>query len=117
MQAGQTAGICYLGGNEENWVGAAAGANYCRIKAVTGGTVYYGPEIKAGEVWFKTIADLDGKTEFYFSLNGHDFYRLGGYCVLKEGFWKGARVGLFSYNTEAAAGRADFDYFHYDVFK
>ncbi len=117
MQAGQTAGLCYLGGKEENWIGAAAANNSSRIKAVTGGISYYGPNVKAGEVWFKTILDLDGKTEFYFSFNGYDFYQLGGKCVLKEGFWKGARAGIFSYNTEDAAGRADFDYFHYDVFK
>ena len=31
------------------------------------------------------------------------------------GNFRGARVGLFSYNTEADEGIADFDYFKYQV--
>ena len=34
---------------------------------------------------------------------------------LTAGNFRGAQVGLFSYNTKADAGIADFDYLHYTV--
>lgn len=117
MEGGQAAGLCYLGAKEENWIGAVYTDNICRIEAVTGGINHHGPQFDPGEIWFKTLVNLTGETVFYFSLNGHDYYRLGGSCILRAGYWKGARVGLFSYNTEAARGRADFDFLHYEEIK
>ncbi len=117
MADGQAAGLCYLGGREENWIGTVSKNGSCYIQTVTGGISFHGPKLSAGEVWFKTVINLTGETRFYFSLNGHDYYVLGGSCVLREGFWKGARVGLFSYNALKPGGRADFDYFHYEVTK
>lgn len=116
-EPGQRAGLCFIGGREENWIGAVYEGELCHIQAVTAGTSYHGPCNEPGEVWFKTVIDMSGETLFYFSLNGCDYYQLGGACILKEGFWKGARLGLFSYNTMDAGGRADFDYFRYVVFR
>lgn len=40
---------------------------------------------------------------------------IGSPYQLAAANFRGARVGLFSYNTEADAGIADFDYLHYSV--
>ena len=40
---------------------------------------------------------------------------IGSTYQLVAGNFRGARVGLFSYNTEADSGMADFDYLHYSV--
>ena len=40
---------------------------------------------------------------------------IGAPYQLVAGNFRGARVGLFSYNTDADSGIADFDYFHYTV--
>lgn len=34
---------------------------------------------------------------------------------LRSGFWKGARIGLYTYNVERDAGSASFDWFDYPV--
>jgi beta-xylosidase len=115
MRSGQRAGLAYLGGNEENWIGIVKKGDACRIEAVAAGIVCHGPEVRTPVVWLKTVFDLSAETFFCFSTDGQRYYRLGGACKIRAGHWKGVRVGLFSFNTEAAAGRADFHRFRYDI--
>lgn len=115
MKPGQTAGLAFLAGNEENWIGIVKEGEYSFIKAVTGGTRYHGPGIKACNVWLRTVIDLNSTTEFYFSLDNENYMQLGGPCKLSAGYWKGARIGLFSYNTVNDGGRADFNWFRYEI--
>jgi beta-xylosidase len=111
MQSGQKAGLTYLCAKEENWIGAVKSGDTCRIEAVTAGVRYHGPVIREADVWFRTTLDIFSDTLFYFSLDGLNYIQLGGSCKICEGFWKGARIGLFSYNTESLGGRADFNLF------
>lgn len=114
MKENQIAGLTYLGDNPENWIGVIKKGSKCLIKAVTSDIIYNGPEIKNRTVFFQTDISIPGSTKFSFSLNGNDFVPLGNDCTLKNNFWKGARIGLFSYNTISEAGFADFDWFYYE---
>ena len=55
---------------------------------------------------------------YSYSLDGSRFLPLGNPAPLKFGWWKGARPGLYSFNTnpviEKSVGSADFDWFHYE---
>ncbi len=113
MKEGQRAGLAYLGGKKENWIGVVKENNRCFIKAVTAGIKYHGPIIKTDVVWLKSTLDLLSATHFSFSFDEKNFIRLGENCQLSWGFWKGARVGLFTYNTIDESGYADFNYFCY----
>jgi beta-xylosidase len=113
MKEGQRAGLAYIGGKEENWIGVVKNDSGYYIKAVTSGIVYHGPKISASIVWFKSIVDLTASTRFFFSFDGENFIPLGGDCKLCWGFWKGARVALFTYNSIGEGGWADFNWFHY----
>lgn len=115
MQSGQHAGLAFLGGKEENWIGIIKDQNDYRIETVTGGIGYHGPKIEQPTVWFRAMIDLSGITQFYFSLDNCDYFQFGGPCRLSQGFWKGARIGLFSYNTISHGGSADFHWFHYEI--
>ncbi|NMA64642.1 MAG: glycosyl hydrolase 43 family protein [Clostridiaceae bacterium] len=115
MQSGQHAGLAFLGGKEENWIGIIKDQNDYRIETVTGGIGYHGPKIEQSTVWFRAMIDLSGITQFYFSLDNCDYFQFGGPCRLSQGFWKGARIGLFSYNTISHGGSADFHWFHYEI--
>lgn len=114
MNPGQRAGLAFLCAREENWIGVVTeeGGNY--LQAVTGGTVFHGPKLADESVWLKSHIDLSGETSFFFSLDGVIFIPLGGECRMSAGFWKGARVGLFSYTIGAKGGRADFQGFCYE---
>ena len=41
------------------------------------------------------------------------FTEAGKPYSLKFGSWKGTRIGVYSYNTKADGGIADFDFFTY----
>lgn len=114
MNPGQRAGLAFLCAREENWIGVVTeeGGNY--LQAVTGGTVFHGPRLAGETVWLKSHIDLSGETSFFFSLDGIKFIPLGGECRMSAGFWKGARVGVFSYTTVEKGGRADFHGFRYE---
>jgi len=60
----------------------------------------------------------DGKNDFSFlySLDGKRVRHFGDPFAAHNGFWKGARVALFSYNTEKDAGTAWFRDFQYIPF-
>lgn len=113
MKEGQRAGLAYIAAEEENWIGIVKDKDGCYIKAVTAGIVYHGPKISTNTVWFKSILNLTSSTRFLFSLDGKNFIPFGGDCKLRWGFWKGARIGLFSYNTIKDGGCADFNWFRY----
>ena len=65
-------------------------------------------------VYLRASVDYStSKTRFYYSLDNATYTQLGGETTL--GFnltvFVGARFGLFCYNTDSAAGYADFDWF------
>lgn len=113
MENGQKAGLMYLGGREENWIGIVKDKEGYKVDAVTSGISFHGPRITGNTLWFKTELDLAGETKFFFSIDGANFMQLGGECRLSAGFWKGARIGLFSYNSNYDGGCADFNWFKY----
>lgn len=62
-------------------------------------------------------ATLDAKQnrcQLFYSFNNRDFTPCGESYTLKFGDWKGARVGLYSYNVLADDGKCCFDWFTYD---
>jgi len=115
MAGRQRTGLVYLGGGgkNENWLGVQQNEGGRRIQAATDGVHYHGPELEGDLVWLRTEYDFAGATRFSFSINGKDFLPLGGECRLSAGFWKGTRIGLFSYNCVEERGAADFNWFRY----
>lgn len=114
MADGQKAGLAYIGGTQQNWIGVEKREGECFIKAVTGGITYHGPRVSGSTVWLRSTLDLRSSTRFAFSLDGENFMELGGDCKLTWGFWKGTRIGLFSYNSIRDGGCADFNWFRYE---
>lgn len=114
MKNGQRAGLAFLCGREENWIGAVVEPGGVYLRAVTGGTVSHGPKLGAGAFLLGSRIDLDGGTRFFFSTGG-EWLPLGGPCRLAAGFWKGARLALFSYSSGDTGGSTEFQWFHYTV--
>ena len=65
--------------------------------------------------------DIDSRRnthQLYYSIDGRRFSTAGEPYSLRMGYWKGSRIGLFSYNTETnVGGQAQFNDFHYEVLK
>ncbi len=65
-------------------------------------------------VWFRLYFDArDNVFRFAWSADGTQFTDIGEAFEAHFGFWKGARVALYSYNTLSPAGTALFDDFTY----
>ncbi len=58
--------------------------------------------------------DPEGANQFYFSTDNKKFQVLGQPFPVHNGYWKGPKLGLFSYNEMKAGGIAKFDWFRYD---
>ena len=73
-------------------------------------------------VRLRVYINKEGQARFAYCLKNcrrsrhhSQWFSIGAPYQLVAGNFRGARVGLFSYNTDADSGIADFDYFHYTV--
>ena len=73
--------------------------------------------IKGKKIWLR--AEMDAKAnshQLYYSTDGKNFIPCKEPYGLMFGFWKGARIGLYSYTTAPSSdGKAQFDFFDYTV--
>ena len=75
-----------------------------------------GTVLEGDRVWLRLEYDTEANSfSFSFSLDGKTFAAAGDPFEMHFGFWKGARVALFSYNCTSAqpSGTAFFDSFDY----
>ena len=114
MTNGQRAGIAVFNGGKSY---ALIGVRDGRLYIDTDDTITYGPSLRNGQkpVLLRVYIDKAGEARFAYCLKGHRFQPLGTPYQMVAGNFRGARVGLFSYNTGADEGIADFDYFKYQV--
>ena len=63
-----------------------------------------------------TIDSQHNCHQFSVSSDGHNYTPVGQTFSLRMGYWKGSRVGLYSYNRETTqTGKVHFDYFNYII--
>ncbi len=74
-----------------------------------------GPSISGKDIYFRSIWGFDGKSQFFYSADGHIFQPFGDPYQLTWGAYRGDRVGIFTVNSKAAAGYLDIDSFEYAV--
>jgi len=114
LAEGQRAGIFCLG-KEYRTIGVIRhdGKNYlfydnngkCEDVIPTGGK----------RVFLKvTLNALDNEHQLFYSTDNRTFMAVGEPFPLKFGNWKGARIGLYSYNELSDGGEASFNWFKYD---
>lgn len=72
-------------------------------------------------VWLRVTIDNNiNSHRFYYSTDGETFIPAGSPFAMRDGYWKGLRIGLFCYDTTqtattAQSGTAQFDFFRYTV--
>ncbi len=69
------------------------------------------------KVWLRVAIDSQhNQHQFSYSLDGEHFITAGTSFFLREGYWKGIRVGLFAYHTKGESQTVQFDNFQYDIY-
>ncbi len=114
MVDGQRAGLFCIGGiYNAAGISCANGKKYIYFESDS--TTRNITTITKDTVFFKVYINGNiNQAQLYFSINNQGYGKCGEPFSLHSSDWKGARVGIFSYNTKADTGVAHFDYFRYD---
>jgi beta-xylosidase len=109
---GQRAGLTLFSARP-SWIGVARDRGRTRATLASAGVETPLAEVQGPWIELRAAVHPDQTVSYSYSLDGGANFvpagapiRVGGY-----GWWKGARPGLFTFNTEAAAGRIDIDWF------
>jgi beta-xylosidase len=114
MAEGQRAGL-FCTGSKYNAIGVEHknGKNFIYIEL--DGNAEQIAEITETTVYFKAYLNANSNHhQLYYSLDNSTFIECGSPYSLQSRDWKGARVGIFSYNTISDSGKAQFNWFKYD---
>lgn len=112
MKNGQRAGLCLIGKtfNEAGLI--KKNGNLFVYVDING--KYSEKPYNASIIYIKAyVSQRDNSDKFYYSSNNKDFIPLCSPFTVANGYWKGPRSGLFSFNPEGNGGTALFDWFHY----
>ena len=113
---GQKAGLACMG-RENFCLGVHRGPDGRELFFEQNGEILTSENLlKAKKLWLRLSFDANAGEDgfaFSYSLNGKHFLPFGDAFAAHNGFWKGARVALFSYNTLSDGGTAWFRDFRY----
>ena len=113
MADGQRAGLCHFSATYST-IGIRQEGGVRRLVQDTNGREIAGPVLATTSVWLKSTWRYDGVSHYAYSLDGKTFKPFGKPYALKWGFYRGDRLGIYSYNTLADQGYVDVDSFRYD---
>lgn len=120
MADGQKAGLAMFG-VQPSWIGVVQRRGTRYLAFAAGGTEILGKALSdAGETREHAPAPrfvllrmrvTDERVQYSYSLNdGAAFHQLGFRARMRFSWWKAARPALFTFNTRAQGGIADFDW-------
>ena len=84
------------------------------VFTTTGKPPIVGPDLTGTDVWLRIDHDAVGLARAAYSTDGQTFASLGEPYQMKWANYRGARLGLYTFNDDADAGHIDIDRFTYD---
>ena len=113
MENGQKAGLCVMG-KIYGLLGLRKENGKMFLFTEING-VQQQQAINSSKVYLKvSVTTIPDQNQFYFSADNKKYIPVGEIFGVKNGYWKGPKLGLFSYNEIAKGGIAAFDWFHYN---
>lgn len=117
MADGQRAGLSHFGSPNYSSLAVACNAGNKSLELTIKGALTFGPVLNGNLVWLKSTWDLDGKSLYYYSLDGKSFTLFGDPYQMMWGSYRGDRIAIYTYNNKSENGYVDVDFFHYDYEK
>ena len=108
---GQHAGLCHFAAHS-GCLGVVRTDGQTRLELRHDDKSEIGPTLNGQYLWLRSTWGLDGQSHFSYSTDGNHFIPWGTYA-LSWGFYRGDRIGLYSFNNLADNGYIDVDYLHY----
>ena len=112
MVDGQKNGLCHFS-SEHSAIGIVKEKGVCYLEYRKNGKITKGNPMHSRYVWFSSQWGLDGKSRYYYSVDGDNFIPFGEDYQLVWGNYRGDRIGIYCFNDESDGGAVDVDYFHY----
>lgn len=112
MTKGQQAGLAVFNGGKSY---ALIAIRERHLFFDTDGQTMTGQPVGKRYVCLRIHINKDGVAHFFYSTDRRHYHPFGHSYQLTAGNFRGAQVGLYTFNTEADQGIADFDYLHYTV--
>ena len=112
MADGQHAGLCHFS-SASSGIGIAQREGKRYLEWHINGAYTLGPSLHHPHIWLQTQWGLDGMATYYYSLDGEHFIPFGEPYQMMWGYYRGDRIGIYSFNDEADLGWVDVDYLHY----
>lgn len=114
---GQRAGLAHFGSPNYSTIGVACEGNSKIVEFTLKGMITKGPLITGNNLWLKSTWGLDGRSKYFYSLDGKEYTSFGEPYQLMWGDYRGDRLAIYSYNNKTDAGYVDIDYFRYKYSK
>ncbi len=111
MADGQQAGLCHFA-RAYSTLGIAQDGNTRTLMFNDAGKITPGPVVNGNFLWLRSTWDFAGDSQYSFSADGSTFTPFGQEYRLTWSYYRGDRLGIFSYNNKADAGYIDVDWFH-----
>jgi hypothetical protein len=115
MTDGHKTGLCHFS-KEYGAIGIVQMGGLRRLGYWKNDSMILGDVVTATDIWFRSVWELDGKSQFSYSLDGHNFINLGEPYQMQWGNYRGDRIGIFCFNDKEENGIVDVDYFEYNLF-
>jgi len=110
---GMRGGLAFTG-KQFRAIGLSAEGIYTEVN----GQVTIVKPCKAKKVWLRVNIDNSrNEHRFSYRLDGRHYFDAGAAFDMREGFWKGIRVGLYAYHTKGDSQTLHFDNFVYDILR
>lgn len=110
---GQHAGLCHFG-SHSGQLGVMREGGRTYVERATDDRAERIVQYDAPLLWLRSTWGLDGRSYFAYSADGIH-YEPGGDYTLSWGNYRGDRIGIYCYNTEAERGYIDVNFLHYDL--
>ena len=117
MKDGQKAGLSHFGSPHYSTFGVTCGGKIKTLKFNVKGTITTGPVLTGNNLWLKSCWGLDGKSRYFYSLDGETYRPFGSAYQMMWGAYRGDRIAMYCYNNKTDDGYIDADFFHYNFSK
>jgi beta-xylosidase len=112
MADGHRAGLCHFSARP-GALGVVQERGARRLFYNAHNALTTGPQITGDTIWLRSEWNKRGISHFSYSVNGLDFQQFGSPYQLIWSFYRGDRLGIFSFNDDTDAGFVDIDWFTY----
>jgi beta-xylosidase len=110
MADGQRAGLCHFA-RAYSMIGIMQERESRMLFVEARGKVTRGPNMTGRMVWLRSEWAYDGTSQYSWSTDGKVFSALGPTCPLTWSFYRGDRLGIFTFNDKSDSGFIDVDCF------